>query len=204
MTRPSSSPSTPSLTTTVSTAAQNKNAHSGIPRHHRQYAPADPVVDLRRRNADARGRGFPLPCLAYVEVYDTEHMNVFSEPVFSQGYSSKTLGETATVRVNVSGLNKVYVCLADYGRNERSSRSMPRPASSSNPRSLSILRAMARSPSLATPARNWTSLSRTRSAATPSPPSQKRLSSSTRPSAAPRLAARSAPSARVPLLAAHR
>ena len=32
-----------------------------------------------------------------------EHMNVFSEPVFSQGYSSKTLGETATVRVNVSG-----------------------------------------------------------------------------------------------------
>lgn len=48
-----------------------------------------------------------------------EHMNVFSEPVFSQGYSSKALGETATVRVNVSGLNKVYVCLADYGRNEK-------------------------------------------------------------------------------------
>ena len=45
--------------------------------------------------------------------------NTPSEPVFSQGYSSKTLGETATVRVNVSGLNKVYVCLADYGRNEK-------------------------------------------------------------------------------------
>ena len=44
---------------------------------------------------------------------------MFSEPVFSQGYSSKTLGETATVRVNVSSLNKVYVCLADYGRNEK-------------------------------------------------------------------------------------
>lgn len=99
------------------TAAQNKNAHWEFPVTIDNTPPqilssTSDGETLTLEVADSR-------YLAYVEVYDTEHMNVFSEPVFSQGYSSKTLGETATVRVNVSGLNKVYVCLADYGRNEK-------------------------------------------------------------------------------------
>lgn len=99
------------------TAAQNKNAHWEFPVTIDNTPPqilssASDGETLTLEVADSR-------YLAYVEVYDVEHMNVFSEPVFSQGYSSKTLGETATVRVNVSGLNKVYVCLADYGRNEK-------------------------------------------------------------------------------------
>lgn len=99
------------------TAAQNKNAHWEFPVTIDNTPPqilssTSDGETLTLEVADSR-------YLAYVEVYDVEHMNVFSEPVFSQGYSSKTLGETATVRVNVSGLNKVYVCLADYGRNEK-------------------------------------------------------------------------------------
>ena len=97
------------------TAAQNKNAHWEFPVTIDNTPPqilssTSDGETLTLEVADSR-------YLAYVEVYDVEH--VFSEPVFSQGYSSKTLGETATVRVNVSGLNKVYVCLADYGRNEK-------------------------------------------------------------------------------------
>ena len=99
------------------TAAQNKNAHWEFPVTIDNTPPqilssTSDGETLTLEVADSR-------YLAYVEVYDVEHMNVFSEPVFSQGYSSKTPGETATVRVNVSGLNKVYVCLADYGRNEK-------------------------------------------------------------------------------------
>ena len=99
------------------TAAQNKNAHWEFPVTIDNTPPqilssTSDGETLTLEVADSR-------YLAYVEVYDVEHMNVFSEPVFSQGYSSKTLGETATVRVNASGLNKVYVCLADYGRNEK-------------------------------------------------------------------------------------
>ena len=99
------------------TAAQNKNAHWEFPVTIDNTPPqilssTSDGETLTLEVADSR-------YLAYVEVYDVEHMNVFSEPVFSQGYSSKTLGETATVRVNVSSLNKVYVCLADYGRNEK-------------------------------------------------------------------------------------
>ena len=93
------------------TAAQNKNAHWEFPVTIDNTPPqilssTSDGETLTLEVADSR-------YLAYVEVYDVEHMNVFSEPVFSQGYSSKTLGETATVRVNVSGLNKVYVCIAD-------------------------------------------------------------------------------------------
>lgn len=99
------------------TAAQNKNAHWEFPVTIDNTPPqilssTSDGETLTLEVADSR-------YLAYVEVYDVEHMNVFSEPVFSQGYSSKTPGETATVRVNVSSLNKVYVCLADYGRNEK-------------------------------------------------------------------------------------
>lgn len=99
------------------TAAQNKNAHWEFPVTIDNTPPqilssTSDGETLTLEVTDSR-------YLAYVEVYDVEHMNVFSEPVFSQGYSSKTPGETATVRVNVSGLNKVYVCLADYGRNEK-------------------------------------------------------------------------------------
>ena len=97
------------------TAAQNKNAHWEFTIDNTPPQILSSTSDgetLTLEVADSR-------YLAYVEVYDVEHMNVFSEPVFSQGYSSKTPGETATVRVNVSGLNKVYVCLADYGRNEK-------------------------------------------------------------------------------------
>lgn len=56
--------------------------------------------------------------LAYVEVYDAAHMGIFAEPIFSQGFSSKTAGEAVTVQVNVSGVETVYLGLADYGRNE--------------------------------------------------------------------------------------
>lgn len=99
------------------TAAQNKNAHWEFPVTIDNTPPqilssTSDGETLTLEVADSR-------YLAYVEIYDVEHMNVFSEPVFSQGYSSKTPGETATVRVNVSSLNKVYVCLADYGRNEK-------------------------------------------------------------------------------------
>lgn len=99
------------------TAAQNKNAHWEFPVTIDNTPPqilssTSDGETLTLEVTDSR-------YLAYVEVYDVEHMNVFSDPVFSQGYSSKTPGETATVRVNVSGLNKVYVCLADYGRNEK-------------------------------------------------------------------------------------
>ena len=98
-------------------AAQNKNAHWEFPVTIDNTPPqilssTSDGETLTLEVADSR-------YLAYVEVYDVEHMNVFSEPVFSQGYSSKTPGETATVRVNVSSINKVYVCLADYGRNEK-------------------------------------------------------------------------------------
>lgn len=70
------------------TAAQNKNAHWEFPVTIDNTPPqilssTSDGETLTLEVADSR-------YLAYVEVYDVEHMNVFSEPVFSQGYSSKT------------------------------------------------------------------------------------------------------------------
>ena len=56
--------------------------------------------------------------LAYVEVYDADHMGLFAEPIHTEGFSSKTVGETSTVRVSVAGVETLYIGLADYGRNE--------------------------------------------------------------------------------------
>ena len=72
------------------TAAQNKNAHWEFPVTIDNTPPqilssTSDGETLTLEVADSR-------YLAYVEVYDVEHMNVFSEPVFSQGYSSKTPG----------------------------------------------------------------------------------------------------------------
>ncbi len=184
------------------TAAQNKNAHWEFPVTIDNTPPqilssTSDGETLTLEVADSR-------YLAYVEVYDVEHMNVFSEPVFSQGYSSKTLGETATVRVNVSGLNKVYVCLADYGRNEKVVTLDAKTGKLIESSQFEYFESNGEITITGYTGSELNVVIRTRSAATPSPPSQKRPSSSTRPSAASRLAARSAPSARVPLLAALR
>lgn len=157
MIRLSSSPLTPSLTTTASRRQQNKNAHWEFPVTIDNTPPQILVVDLRRRNADARGRGFPLPCLCG-GLRRGAHERVLRAGLQSglQQQGPRRDRDGPCERIG----HQQGLCLPCGLRppTKRSSRSMPRPASSSNPRSLSILRAMARSPSRATPARSWTSL----------------------------------------------
>lgn len=97
-------------------ASENENAHWEFP-----VTIDNTVPQIVSGKSDGQTLTLELKdnqYLAYVEVYDAEHMGLFSEPIYTQGFSSPTAGEAATIQVSVNGVETVYVGLADYGRNE--------------------------------------------------------------------------------------
>lgn len=56
--------------------------------------------------------------VSYIELYDADDMGIFSEPIATQTVGETEAGKSSTFRFNVSGVNTVYFCVADYAHNE--------------------------------------------------------------------------------------